>query len=78
MKCTQCGCTDLVKTCSPFVLANSTTPIECFVCKECGYYEFFLAGKSAKATAPDKVKNDMEDLRHLQINAEESKPQPKD
>lgn len=78
MKCTQCGNTDLVRTCPPFVLANSMTPIESFVCKSCGHYEFFLVGKEARATIPDQAKNDMEDLRQLRLDLDALQNKPKE
>ena len=78
MKCTQCGNTDQVRTCPPFVLANSMTPIESFVCKSCGHYEFFLVGREARATIPDQAKNDMEDLRQLQLDLDALQNKPKE
>ena len=54
------------------------TPIETFVCKACGHYEFFLVGKTARATLPDQAKNDMEDLRQLQLDLEATEHKPKE
>ena len=78
MKCTQCGNTDLARTCPPFVLANSMTPIETFVCMACGHYEFFLVGKTDRVTLLDHVKNDLEDLRQFQMDLDACDTKPKD